>query len=374
MCPDFRRGADAVAQAQQKAKSGGSFSPFAPELFWQNDGDEKYLLFLNPMMEVPTVEMISFIPQVRKKADGEKFTTYERVIARTDPSIGDDEDPMHEDWQGRIQDLCVAVAVELEPTLEEVRGRMRPTGFQIKTNTYERRVRDDDGDLTEEVEEITSPVIGFIHASPHNFFNVITAYDSTEGDIESTPLKITRVGTGTSTAFQVVGYPDQEIDLAPLLDEIEGVSYLSEEEMTDLVAAIDGIEDASEAALLIGSALLDKRLEELIDQERYDKLYKSITETLDKWGGKNKGKGKKAEKSTSKRERPARRSSRRTTEEPEAKDEAPAEEKPARKRRAPAAKAADAEEQVTPQQNPEAMGKLEKLRQRNADAKAKSAQ
>lgn len=372
MCPDFRRGADAVAKAQQKAKSGGSFSPFAPEIFWAGDGDERYLLFLNPMNDIPTVEMIGFIPQKRKRGDGTTFETFERVIARTDPAIGEENDPMTDDWQGKPRDTCVAVAVELEPTLEEVRGRMRPTGFEIKTNTYERRVRDEEGDLTDETEEVTAPAVGFIHASPHNFFNVVTAYDSKEGDIESTPLKITRVGGDKSTVYQVTGYPDQTVDLSPLLDYIEGVSYFSEDEMDDLIAAIDASED-SDAALIIGEIMLDKRLVELADRERYDKLYAGITKTLDKFGGGKEKKGK--GKSASKRERPARQSSRRTRtadSEPEAEAaEAPAEEPKATRTRRTRAKA-EPEAETTPQQDPEQIRKLDRLRKRNEEAKAKT--
>ncbi len=35
MCPDFRRGAEAIEKAQEKAKGGGSYRPFAPSIFWQ---------------------------------------------------------------------------------------------------------------------------------------------------------------------------------------------------------------------------------------------------------------------------------------------------------------------------------------------------
>lgn len=356
--PDFRRGADAVAQSQQKAKSGGSFTPFAPELFWKGDGDEKYLLFLNPMVDIPTVDMISFIPQKRKKADGESYTVYERVIARTDPAIGEDVDPMTEKWEGQPKDTCVAVAVELEPTLEEVGKRMRPTGFEIKTNTYERRIRDDDGELTDDTEEVIAPAVGFIHASPHNFFNVITAFDSKEGDIEATPVKITRVGSGTSTTYSITGYPDQVIDLTPLLDYTDGISYLTSEEQDALLKEIDGISD-EDAALVVGATLLDKRLEELSDSDRHERLFKSITESLDKFGGKKKGKKAEPKKVT----RPTRASSRRKPAEAESESvpEPEVEEKPARRSRAAA----------TPsQKDPEKMSKLDKLRQRNEEHKA----
>lgn len=375
--PDFRRGADAVAKAQQKAKSGGNFSPFAPEIFWQKDKDERYLLFLNPMSEIPTVDMISFIPQVRKKGDGEKFTVYERVIARTDAAIGEDSDAMEDDWQGKPRDTCVAVAVELEPTLEDVRGRMRPTGFTIKTNTYERKVRDDDGKVTDEIEEVVTPIIGFIHASPHNFFNVVAAYDSSESEIERTPVKITRVGSGTDTVYTVTGYEDQTVDLTPLLEEIEGVSYLPEEDMNALVAAVDAADSDEDAALIIGEVMLDKRLEELADPDRYEKLYESITETLDKWAKdkkSTKGSGRKASST-----RPSRRSSRRSAEptveeaeevkaDVEADAAEPEKAKPARTRTRKAAPKAEKKAEEAPSSDP--TGKLDRLRKRAEDAKA----
>lgn len=366
--PDFRRGAEAIAKQQEKPKS--SFSPFAPEIFWQGDGDEKYLLFLNPVSEMAAVEMISFIPVTRKKGNGEKFTAFERVIARTDPAIGEDNDPMADDWEGPIKEMNIAVAVELEPTLEQdSKGRMRPTGFEIKTSTYERRVRDEEGNLTDEVEDVTNPVIGFIHASPYNFFNVITAFDSKEGDIESTPVKITQAGEGTKKAFMITGYQDQDVDLSPLLDNIEAVSYLPEEEMDALIEAIDTADSDEDAALRIGATLLDLRLEELSDRERYDRLYKGITESLDRFGGSKKGGAKKADKPA--RQRPARASSRRRaaaevadTPEPEAKQEPEAEVKKTRQRRAAPAPS---------QTDPEKVNKLEALKKRNEERKAAAA-
>lgn len=412
--PDFRRGAAGVAEAQKKATSGGSFSPFAPEMFWKSDADERYILFLNPMDEIPTVDMISFIPQKRKKANGEAFTVYERVVARTDSSIGEATDAMADDWQGKPRDTCVAIAVELEPTLEkQANGRMRPTGFHVKTDSYERRVRDDKGELTDETEEVTTPVLGIIHASPHNFFNVVSSADANDFPIEDTAVKITRVGTKTDTTYTVTGYPDQEIDLGDLIEYIEGVSYLTDEEMDTLVEAVDAADNDKEAGLAIGEFVLNKRMEELCDGERYDKLYESITETLDKFGGKGKKDGKKER--TSRRDRPARPSSRRNRDADQHTDgpgestdadqhlgkaEAPAEEAPKRQRRSraakpveePAAEETPAEEApkarrtrkpkeapaeeaapVTSQQDPDKVSKLDRLRKRSEEHDAAKA-
>lgn len=324
--PDFRRGAAAIASAQEQSQSGGgSFRPFAPQHFWKENGEEKYLLFLNDIEDIPTVDLISFIPQTGKKGNGDTFKYYESVIARTDPALGERVDPMVEDWDGKPRANSVAVAVELEVEYEEVKGRKKPTGFSIKTNEFERRVRDDDGELTDERETVVAPAIGFVTQSPNNFFNVVTAYDANEAPVVETPVKITRVGKDKNTSYTIIGYQDQEVDLTDLIDNIEFVNYLGDE-ADDLLDAIEGADD-QEAAKIIGNFFLDKRLEELADKERYDEIYNSIDSSLDIYGGgKSKGKSSKpASRAASRRERPARATQRRNKEEA---DPTPAEETP----------------------------------------------
>lgn len=388
MCPEFRRGAEAIAKAQER-KAGGNFRPFTPNLFWKSDGDVKYLLFLNDIATIPTVDLIGFIPVKGKKGNGDEFEYPEQVIARTDAAIGENSDPMTDEWDAKPKETCVAVAVELEPVLETVNGRQRPTGFEVKTVTFDRRVRDDEGELTDESEEVEAPVVGFITQSPRNFFNVVSSYDAEEAPIEETPVKILRVGSKADTVYTIAGYPDMEVDLGILVDTIENLNYIGDD-LDDLLDAIDGVDDA-EAARIIGDLLLDKRLEELADPERYDELFKGITETLDKFGSKNK-------KKSSTKERPARRSQRRAAaveEEPEAEgsdpepeEEAPAE-KPARRTRTrKAAPAAEPEAESDPepeaeekpkraprgkQTDPIATEKLEKLRARTGKRKAAAA-
>ncbi len=298
--PDFRRGAEAIATAQKESKSGGSFKAFTPEFFWK-DGDEKFLLFLNPVRDIPTTDLIEFIPVKAKKADGDTYTRYERTISRTDPVIGEDSDPMEDEWQGKGRARCVAVAVELEPTYTEVKGRKRPTGFSVKTREFERRIRDEEGELTDQYESVIAPEVAIVHASPHNFFNIVTSYDENEAPIEETPVKITRIGSDKNTSYSLLGYPEQEIDLSALVQNIDNVYYLANE-LDVILPAIEGASDDQEAAAIIGAAMLDKRLEELVDQDRYDDLFKGITETLDKFGGKK--------KAAAKKERPARASQR----------------------------------------------------------------
>ena len=277
MALQFRRGADEIAKANEGSGGGGSkgnFIPYAPKIFWQNADEERYVLFLNPLAEIPRVEMINFIPN----GNG-----YEQVIARTDPAIGEKVDPMVANWDAFPADTNIAVAVELEPEVEQSGKYKRPKGFTVKTRTYERRVRDEDGELTDETEEMTTPVLGFITQSPRNFFNVVSDYDSSEGEIEKTPLKIKRLGKDSNTTYTVKGYEELPINLSGLLDNLPGFSYLNNRD--EVIAELQGLEDL-EAAHRLGEILLEQRLEELADQERYNELYEGITESLDKFGRK----------------------------------------------------------------------------------------
>lgn len=369
--PDFRRGATAIAKAQEKPEGGGSFRPFAPVLFWKNDGDNKYLLFLNSMEDIPTVDMVSFIPVKGKKGNGDTFTYYEQVIARTDPAIGEAKDPMVEEWDAKPRSTCLAVAVELEPTFEEVRGRKKPVGFEVKTTEFDRRIRDDNGDLTDEVETVEAPVVGFITQSPHNFFNVVSSFDADTAPIHEVATKITRVGNDTSTVYTVAGYDDLDIDLDGLLACIEGVSYLGDD-LDDLLDIIDGLDDL-EAASAIGAFLLDKRLDELADRDRYDELLEGITESLDRFGSKKKG----DKKERTRKERPARRSQRRSKDEddapeadPEPDPEPEPEEKPARTRRSRAKKDPEPEPEGEPDPAEEKPKPARRSRAKKADAPA----
>jgi hypothetical protein len=340
--PNFKKGTAALQEHQEKAaaRGEGNFRQFAPFMSWNDDGDEKHLLFLNRWEDMPQVDYIGFIPMKGTKGNGDTFTYYEAVIARTDPAIveetGETVDPLTRDLDAKPKRSHIAVAVELEPEFEEVeiRGRMRkrPSGFSVKTESFNRRVRNDKGDLTEETEEVTQPVIGFVVQSPANFFNMVASFDSSDGPIHEVPVTVTRVGGkgSNSTTYRVDGHDEAELDLSGLLDYLDGISYLGDD-VGDLEAAIEDAEDDLAAANIVGDWLLDKRIEELCDKERYEEIAKeTIATTLDKFGG-GKGKGNKTKDSEDKpkTERPKRQRQRRKSEDAaEAVSEAPAEETP----------------------------------------------
>ncbi len=296
--PQFRRGAAEIEKSTQR-KSGGSLGKFAPSIYWGDDKEIKYLHFLNPIDDIPRLDMLNFIPV--KNNDGETMY-FASTIARSDACFGDDAihpDPLVEEWDAPIKDSNLFVAVELEPVMEEKRGRQKPVGFAIKMVEFERRVRDSKGELTDETETVLSPACGFIQESASNFGAVLGSHDASEFPIEEWPIKIQRLGKSTDTKYTVGGYEDMEVDFAPFIENLEGITYLSDQ-MEQLLKDVDGL-DPKDAAKVVGGALLEARLNELADADRYEKLANGVTETLDKFGNKKKKGGEKKAKSSQRR-------------------------------------------------------------------------
>lgn len=325
---EIRRGSAAI---QDAAKSSGTseFRPFLPSIYWKDDQEERYVLFLNEVEDMPLFDMIQYIPT--------ESGFFQETVSKTDPFFGERSDAFESEKDATIRKTNVAIAVELEPVVEVVNKRRKPRGFEVKTVEYERRVFDDDGEATGETEEVTAPAVGYVAQSPNNFFNQVSNYDANEAPVTATALKITRIGKDKTTVYQIVGYDELPIDLSNLVGFIDGISYLGD----DLDPLLDEIENLSEeeAALVIGRKLLDKREEELIDDDRYQELLEGVTESMDKYG--NKKKNKKKEKDPPRSRAAARRAAKTKEPEPEgdgdepdepASDPEPTEEvKPARK-------------------------------------------
>lgn len=294
---EIRRGSAAIQEAA-KSSDRGEFRPFLPAIYWKDDQEERYILFLNEVEDMPLFDMIQYIP-----VEGGFF---QETVSKTDQFFGERSDEFEKKWDATIRKTNVAIAVELEPVVEVVNKRRKPRGFEVKTIEYERRIFDDDGEATDETEEVTAPAVGYVAQSPNNFFNQISNYDANEAPVTETGLKVTRIGKDKTTVYQIVGYDELPIDLSNLVGYIDGVSYLGD----DLEPLIDEIEKLSpeEAALAIGKKLLDKREEELIDDDRYQELLDGVTESMDKFG--NKKKGKKKEKEAPRSRAAARRTTR----------------------------------------------------------------
>lgn len=295
MSANFRRGMKAMAEAQESQRSGGALPAFCPEIKWVDDREEKYIAFLTRPEDIPTVALHTFVPvgTATSKA-GKEYTKYESFIDRTDPGVGEDKDDLTERLGHRSQQRSLAVAVELEPTYSTVNGRKRPTGFAVKTENYTRKT--DDGGT----EEVEAPVIGMIVQSPRNFFGWVGSFHESMGSIEETPLQVLRRGKDAGTAYDFTPFLDQPIDYTNLFDNIEGVNYLRGE-LDDV--KLDG--DPLDTALTIGSRMLDKRLTELADGDRYERLVTPIEEIEDRWGGNTPAKPAAVERPSQRTAKPA---------------------------------------------------------------------
>jgi hypothetical protein len=265
--PDFRRGKEHIARANESSQGGGEFRPFIQNFYWKEDGESQYLLILNPIDDIPMVKLQKVFAEGRPH----------HLIARTDEAIGEKKDPIEDQWDYDPKDNNVCVAVSLVPTIEKIKNRNRPTGFEVEVKTFDRKVRDDKGEPTDEREEITTPVVGFIAQSPNNFFNRLASTDANVAPIESTPIRITRTGERLDTDYEVEAFEDKPIDLSGLLDFVDGITYLNDE-MDELLEGIEGAEDDFAAAGLIGSLLLDKKLNDMCDEEYYNEVLEKLTE------------------------------------------------------------------------------------------------
>jgi hypothetical protein len=293
--PDVRRGLGHIEEAATR-KGGEGFRPFVPELRWKEDGEAKYVLILTPIDEVATLDLHEWIPVGKfEKANGETFTKYEAFLSRKDPFVGETHDRISDDLGRASKTRCMGVAVELEPVLTDVKGRKRPTGFSVKTTTFNRKT--DDGE-----EEVTAPVIGLVTQSSQLMWSPLASYDESTGPLIELPLQITRRGTDANTRYDMVPFMDVPVDLSAVADYVDGISYLKDS-LEDVVAAMEAAEDDAGRAQAVALALFDARLSELADGERYDELVGPITELPDKWG-----KNKKAP--ASRPSRPARASQR----------------------------------------------------------------
>lgn len=257
--PDFRRGQAALAEPE---KSGNKqFTPFAPNVMWREDKEEKYLLFLNPAEDLVKVDYHDFIV-VGHRDNGKPI--YESFISRKDPAIGEGYDDIEDRLGQPPRERILGVAVELEPTFSQVKGRKRPTGFEVKTDTFERKT--DNG-----TEEVTVPLVGLVTQSRFNFYGWVGSFNDSTAPIEETPVQVIRRGKDQTTTYDFTPFLDQPVDLSNLIEYVENVSYLRE--------ALDEIElpdDQHEAALAIGSVFLDTRLTELADGNRYERLVSGI--------------------------------------------------------------------------------------------------
>lgn len=293
---EYPKGAEEIEKsANREPTEGGKWRPFIQNFFWK-DGDERFLLFLNPISDIPKVMM-----QEVWLANGRKAY----AIARTTPAIGEKKDPIQDTWQYKPVERYVAVAVELEPEMKEVRGRPRPVGFTVATRKFERKIWDEEtNEATGETEEVQAPIVGMVIQSASNFFRHVAHKDAKNGPITECAVQVTRLGGGTDTDYNVDMFEDLDVDLTNLLEYFDGISYLSNEELDTLAA----IEDDNTLVQELGSVLLDKRLDEMSDKEYYDEILDEIDEPA-RFAKENKpsGSSRRAQQGRNRQSRPSQK-------------------------------------------------------------------
>lgn len=323
--PGLRAGHEAIEQSARSSQ-GGNFRPFAPFLRWSEEDEEKLVLFLNEIGKAPILTLHEFVPVgTGERADGSEYQKYETFVSRRDPIIGEDTDELEDRFKWPPNEKVLAVAVELEAEYKTVNGRKRPKGFKVKTEQFERRIRDEDGDLTDDTETVTAPVVGIVTQKSSNFFQYLSDYDQNEGEVSATPFKITRKGEGTDTSYNFIPYHGHDVDLSGLVENVNGISYLGDDR-EDFIAKVEAAEVAAEVeAQRIGDKILETRVVELIDKERYNALVSPLDpdEVKPRWGNEDKkGKGKGKGKGRSKN-RTSQRDRKNKSEKPENKQEDP---------------------------------------------------
>lgn len=311
--PEYRRGAAAIEDAAS-SKGGGNFRSFVPEIFWKEDSEKKYIAILTPIDEVGEFDLHDFIPIERKKNNGETYTAYESFLSRKDPFLAEDFDKIEDELGRKSKIRCIGVAVELEPVLEQKKGRMRPTGFSVKTDTFERKT--DDGEET-----VIYPLIGLISQSSKLMWSPLASLDNSQGPLEDLPLEIIRRipgGEKSNTSYEFVPFVDIPIDYSGVTEYVDGVSYLGEN-LEELVAELESIgDDDLKGAQAVAQALFTKRVDELADPDRYEELLGDIDELpAPPWGGGTKP------KSTTKASRPVRKTQRTRKAEPTSEETPP---------------------------------------------------
>lgn len=283
--PELRRGKAAI-EAAAEARGGGKFSPFIPRIEWREDNEKKFILVISPISEITTLTLHEWIPVgTGEKSNGETYTRYETFMSRKDPFIGEDFDRLEDELDATPRDRLLGVAVELEPVFENVKGRQRAKGFSVKTDTFVRK-NDDGGE-----EEVTYPLAGLVVQASKNFWRNISSLDDSQGPLIDLPLEIIRHRTDSDTSYSFVPYVDVPVDLTPLVENVAGISYLADQ-FEDLVNALEATNDDVGATQEIATALLDSRIAELADKERYDELTEGIEEIPQKFGSKKKSDAK----------------------------------------------------------------------------------
>lgn len=272
---NFRRGAEAI-QAAATRTGGGKFTP----TFQWEKNETKYLMFLTPVDEIPTVLMHRFIIVGYREETGKEI--YENFISRRDPALDGPEgyDPLIDRFGVQPSQRCIALAVEVTPEWSSGSGRKTITGFDVATRQFETK---DEG--TKEV-----PNVALVIESPFTFFNQLTTLADMGENIEDSIFAVKRTGGGTDTSYTFLRV---------------GEAFDVEDDLEDFFAEFD----------------FEEYLEELADEEKMHEWIDPLPDDATVTKYPPKGKGKKGGKKDEEEKKPARSTRTRRTRNEEPADE-----------------------------------------------------
>lgn len=231
---NFRRGKEAAQQAAVRG-GGGKFTP----TFTFEDGETKFLQFLQSWEEIPTVLMHRFIC-VGFREDGSKI--YRDFISPLDEAIdgATGSDPLVDRFQSFPKEKEIGLAVELQPQYEKQGTRRTIVGWDVVKRKY----------TNSENVEVEVPNVALVIESPYTLYGHLGVVDDTH-PIEENILSITRRGKKTDTQYTIIpaapALSDEELSemgVDAFFEEFDFDAYL--EELADqerLAEAIDPLPD-----------------------------------------------------------------------------------------------------------------------------------
>ena len=226
--PNFRKGAQVIAQSGQTNSDSG---PKRPNFInWESD-EKKYIQFITPLEEIPTVLMHQFI--ITGERDNGSYI-YNDFVSRKDPAFDGEDgyDPIWDRFEVQPRLKSVALAAVLQP----VRKNGKISGWEVAG----KQRRDDE-----------IPDIGLIVQTPSNFFRWLTTFaDDTGNAIEDCVFSVTRRGEKIATRYDFIKTEHPAIDLSEyseyFIDVEEYLSGLGDEDR--LRSLIDPLPDNAQVS------------------------------------------------------------------------------------------------------------------------------
>lgn len=245
--PNFRKGAQVIVQSGQ---TGGESSKRPNFINWESD-EKKYLQFITPLEEIPTVLMHQFI--ITGERDNGSYI-YNDFVSRKDPAFDGEDgyDPIWDRFEVQPRLKSVALAAVLQP----VRKNGKISGWEVAS----KQRRDDE-----------IPDIGLIVQTPSNFFRWLTTFaDDTGNAIEDCVFSITRRGEKISTRYDFIKTEHPAIDLSKyseyFIDIEEYLGGLGDEDR--LRSLIDPLPDNAQVSRYGGKNTETARPTSEIDTEQ----------------------------------------------------------------------------------------------------------